>query len=197
MAKLAELTPEIDWPKFFADTGVPGITDLNVANPDFFKGLQAVFESTDLDTIKTYLRWQLIDSMPEYALPKAHERGGFQFQRSRTARAAAAGGALEAVRERRPMARWARRWARSMLRRNFPPQDKAFTLQMVHDIESAMDKEIETPDVDERPKPSRRQKPSCTWWRIRSAIPITGAIIRALEVVRGDARRQCVAGGGL
>ena len=40
VAKLAELTPEIDWPQLFADTGVAGITDLNVANPDFFKGLR-------------------------------------------------------------------------------------------------------------------------------------------------------------
>ena len=43
-AKLAELTPEIDWPKFFAATGEPGIADLNVTNPDFFKGLQAVLD---------------------------------------------------------------------------------------------------------------------------------------------------------
>ena len=78
-AKLTELTPAIDWPKLFADTGVPGIADLNVTNPDFFKGLQSVLESTDLDTIKTYLRWQLINSIPEYALPKSVEPGGLQL----------------------------------------------------------------------------------------------------------------------
>ena len=39
--QLAQLTPAIDWPQLFAKTGVPGIADLNVANPDFFKGLQS------------------------------------------------------------------------------------------------------------------------------------------------------------
>ena len=38
-SQLAQLTPAIDWPQFFVRTGVPGIADLNVANPDFFKGL--------------------------------------------------------------------------------------------------------------------------------------------------------------
>ncbi len=37
------------------------ISELNVANPDFFKGMNAVIQSTDLETIKTYLRWQLIN----------------------------------------------------------------------------------------------------------------------------------------
>ena len=79
VAKLTELTPEIDWPKFLADTGVSGIADLNVTNPEFFKGLQAVFASTDLDTIKTYLRWQFINSVPSYALPKALDEEDFDF----------------------------------------------------------------------------------------------------------------------
>ncbi len=79
VSKLAELTPAIDWIKLFAETGVPGVTELNVTNPDFFKGLQAVLESTDLDTIKTYLRWQLINSIPSHALPKALDDEDFDF----------------------------------------------------------------------------------------------------------------------
>ena len=50
-----------------------------MANPDFFKGLNALLASTDLDTIKTYLRWQLINSTPEYALPKAFDDEHFDF----------------------------------------------------------------------------------------------------------------------
>ena len=65
VAQLAALTPVIDWTEFFARTGVPGIASLNVANPDFFKGLEAVIDSTDLDTIKAYLRWQLVNSAPQ------------------------------------------------------------------------------------------------------------------------------------
>jgi endothelin-converting enzyme/putative endopeptidase len=140
--KLAELTPEIDWPKFFAATGEPGIAELNVANPDFFKGLETVFATTDLDTIKTYLRWQLINAVPSYALPKKMDAEDFDFfghklsgqpeQEARWKRCAAAtDGALgEAV-------------GQVYVASQFPASSKAFTLQMVRDIEDAMDKEIE------------------------------------------------------
>jgi len=142
VAKLAELTPEIDWPKFFADTGVPGVADLNVTNPDFFKGLQATLESTDLDTIKTYLRWQLINAVPSYALPKAMDEEDFDFfshklrgqpeQQARWKRCVeATDGALgEAL-------------GQVYVSSQFSAANKAYTLQMVHDIEGAMDKEIE------------------------------------------------------
>ncbi|MGO8760189.1 MAG: M13 family metallopeptidase [Terracidiphilus sp.] len=141
--KLAELTPEIDWPRLFAATGEPGLADLNVTNPDFFKGLAAVLDSTDLDTIKTYLRWQLIDASPSYALPKKLDAEDFDFfghklrgqpeQEARWKRCAAAtDGALgEAV-------------GQVYVASQFPPSSKAFTLQMVLDIEDAMDKEIGT-----------------------------------------------------
>jgi putative endopeptidase len=140
-AKLEELTPEIDWPKLFADTGEPGIADLNVGNPDFFKGLQEVLANTDLDTIKTYLRWQLIDSIPEWALPKTmsvedfnfndHELRGQPQQRPRWKRCVAAtDGALgEAL-------------GQVYVAHYFPAASKAFTVQMVHDIEGGMSEEI-------------------------------------------------------
>jgi putative endopeptidase len=142
-AKLAELTPAIDWPGLFADTGAPGISDLNVANPDFFKGLEAVLESTDLDTIKTYLRWQLINSVPSYALPKALDDEYFDFYRHK----------LSGQLQQQP------RWKRCVsatdealgealgqiyVAANFPASSKAYTVQMVHEIEEAMDKEIDT-----------------------------------------------------
>jgi endothelin-converting enzyme/putative endopeptidase len=142
VAKLTELTPAIDWPKLFADTGVPRIAELNITDPDFFKGLQAVLDSTDLDTIKAYLRWQLISSIPEYALPKnlsqedfnfnSHELQGQPEQQARWKRCAAAtdGAMGQAV-------------GQVYVAENFPAASKAFTLQMVHDIEAAMGTELE------------------------------------------------------
>jgi len=141
-AKLIELTPAIDWTKLFAATGVAGIAELNVANPDFFSGLQAILESTDLDTIKTYLRWQLISSMPEYALPTAMSHEDFKFNENE----------LEGQPEQE--ARWKRCVAATdgavgmalgqvYVAHNFPAASKAFTVQMVHDIEAAMGTELE------------------------------------------------------
>ena len=141
-AKLSELTPIIDWQRLFTDTGVSGIAELNVANPDFFKGMQTILDSTDIDSIKTYLRWQLINSIPEFALPRAlsqedfkfndHELGGQPEQRARWKRCVAGtdsalGMALGQV----------------YVTQNFPAASKDFTLQMVHDIEAAMGSELE------------------------------------------------------
>ena len=143
VAKLTELTPSIDWPRMFTDTGVPGISDLNVANPDFFKGFQATLASTDLDTIKAYLRWQLINSISAYALPKALDDENFDFY----------------MRKLRGQPQQLPRWKRCVsatdgalgealgqvyVAANFPASSKAYTVQMVHDIEGAMSREIDT-----------------------------------------------------
>ena len=142
-AQLVGLTPEIDWTEFFERTGTPAFTELNVANPEFFKGLNTLLESTDLDTIKTYLRWQLINSTPSYTLPEAMDEETFNFygrelsgqpqQRARWKRCVqATDGALgEALGE-------------VYVKTNFTADDKARTVQMVHDIEAAMGQDIQS-----------------------------------------------------
>ncbi len=143
VSQLEGLTPEIAWTNLFAKTGAPTITELNVANPDFFKGLSGVLTTTDLDTIKTYLRWQLVNSTPSYALPEAMDDEVFAFygqklrgqpmQRARWKRCVqATDGALgDAIGE-------------VYVKAHFSATSKAATLQMVHDIEEAMDKNIDT-----------------------------------------------------
>ncbi len=145
VSQLSGLAPEIAWSEFFEDTNAPGFTELNVANPDFFRGLNSLLQSTDLETIKTYLRWQLIHSVPSYALPQAMDEETFNFygrdlsgqpqQKARWKRCVqATDGALgEALGE-------------VYVKENFSPESKARTVQMVHDIEAAMDKNIDTLD---------------------------------------------------
>ncbi|HEX4037470.1 MAG TPA: M13 family metallopeptidase [Acidobacteriaceae bacterium] len=142
-AQLAALIPDIDWTQLFARTGTPPVTEINVANPDFFKGLQSILASTDLSAIRAYLRWQLIDSTPSWSLPQAMDDEDFTFfgrelrgqpqQRARWKRCSQAtdnalGEALGQV----------------YVAHYFPPSSKAATLQMVHDIENAMDRELNT-----------------------------------------------------
>ena len=142
-SQLAGLTPEIAWQEFFERTGTPAFTDLNVANPEFFKGLNSLLQSTDLETIKTYLRWQLVLGTPSYALPEAMDEETFDFygrdlsgqpqQRARWKRCVqATNGAMgEALGE-------------VYVKENFSPESKARTVQMVQDIEAAMGQDIET-----------------------------------------------------
>ncbi len=140
---LEKLAPAIDWKKFLADIGTPPVTELNVANPDFFKGLNSILDATSLDTIKLYLQWQLINGIPSTALPQAFDDAHFNFY----------GKELRGQPEQRP------RWKRCVQETDgalgealgqvyvaeaFPPSSKAATLQMVHDIEGAMDADIGT-----------------------------------------------------
>ncbi len=183
--KLAELTPEIDWPQFFTLTGVAQIDSLNVANPDFFKGLQAVFDSTDLETIKTYLRWQLINATPGWALPKAEDDEDFDFYQHK----------LRGQPEQQ--ARWKRcvdatdsalgeALGQVYVASQFPASSKTFTLQMVHDIEDAMGKEIDAQTwMSEETKEKAKAKLHLVADKI--GYPDHWRDYTALTVVRGDA----------
>lgn len=145
ISQLSALTPVIDWNKLFERTNTPAFTELNVTNPEFFKGLNSLLQSTDLETIKTYLRWQLINSTPSYALPQAMDEEVFDFY----------GRDLSGQPQQRP------RWKRCVqatdgalgealgevyVQDNFSPESKARTVQMVHDIEGAMGTDIDSLD---------------------------------------------------
>ncbi|HEY1804721.1 MAG TPA: M13 family metallopeptidase [Terracidiphilus sp.] len=183
--ELAKLTPDIDWPQLFARTGVPGIADLNVTNPDFFKGLQAILDSTDLETIKTYLRWQLVNSTPSYALPKAMYDADFEFY----------GRELSGEQVERP------RWKRCVsatdnalgqaigqvyVNSQFSAAQKAFTSQMVHDIENAMDSEL---DKQDWMSPETRAKAKAKLQMVANKVgyPEHWRDYSKLSVTRGDA----------
>ena len=142
---VAGLTPDVSWIQFFKDTDTPPITEINVANPDFFKGLNALLSSTSLPVVQTYLRWQVINSTPSEVLPKVFDDEHFDFY----------GRKLRGQPEQR--ARWKRcvqatdaalgeALGQVYVAQEFPPSSKQATLQMVHDIETAMDQDINTLD---------------------------------------------------
>jgi putative endopeptidase len=143
VSQLATLAPGIAWDRFLKAAGTPPVSELNVTNPDFFKGMNALLASTDLETLKTYLRWQLVHATDSLVLPKAFDDEIFDFYRRKLA------GQPE------PRARW-KRCAQATdgalgeavgqvyVAQEFPPSSKQATVQMVHDIEAAMGQEIDT-----------------------------------------------------
>src|SRR4029077_12354511 len=55
------LAPNFYLNRYFAASGTPAFTELNVSNPDFFKRTNGVIESEPLDALKTYVSWRLLD----------------------------------------------------------------------------------------------------------------------------------------
>lgn len=184
-ASVIQMAPGIDWIGFFADTGVAGVTELNVVNPDFFKGLQALLDSTDLETIKTYLRWQLINSVPGYDLPKAMDDEDFDF------------GGRKLIGQPEQRARWKRCTSATenalgeavgqvYVASQFPAASKEYALQMVHDIEAAMGREI---DSQTWMSPETKEKARVKLHMVADKIgyPDQWRDYSKLEVIRGDA----------
>jgi putative endopeptidase len=145
VSELEKLTPGIDWPRFLTEAGAPAVSQLNVTNPEFFKGLNALLDATDMNTIKAYLRWQAINGVPGIVLPQAFDEEDFDFfgrklrgqpeQRARWKRCVqATDGALgEAL-------------GQVYVAQEFSPASKEATVQMVKDIESAMDWDLDSLD---------------------------------------------------
>jgi putative endopeptidase len=200
VSELANLTPGLAWDRFLAASGAPRVTEINIANPDFMKGLNALIASTDMETIKTYLRWQLITSTPGYVLPKALDDEHFDFygrklrgqpeQRARYKRCVQAtdAGLGEAL-------------GQVYVAQEFPPANKQATLQMVEDIEAAMDQDIDTLEwMSSATKARAREKLRAVAdkigypdrWRDYSTLTIArdDAFGNALRATEFESRRQ-------
>ncbi|HEY3704965.1 MAG TPA: M13 family metallopeptidase [Terracidiphilus sp.] len=180
-----KMVPALDWKVFFQDTGTPPIEKLNVTYPPFFKALNSLIESTDLDTIKTYLRWQLINATPSTALPEKFDEEHFNFY----------GKTLSGQQQQQP------RWKRCVqatdgalgealgevyVKQAFPPSSKQATQQMVRDIENAMDKDLDTLDwMSAATKVKAREKLHAIANKI--GYPDKWRDYSSLKVERGDA----------
>jgi putative endopeptidase len=145
VAELEKLTPALDWPRLLSDADFPPVTEINVTNPDFFKNLNALLDSTDLATIKVYLRWQLIASADSTVLPKALDDEMFDFNDH-----ILSGQPGQKARWKRCVQSTDRSLGEALgqvyVAKEFPPSSKAATLQMVRDIENAMDQDLDTLD---------------------------------------------------
>ena len=140
--ELVSMSPGIDWPKYFAGVGAPAITALNVTEPNFFRTLESVIVQTNLDDLKTYLRWHLVHAEASM-LPKPFDDENFHFYRQ----------ILTGAKEQQ--ARWKRcvtavdgdlgfALGQKYVEETFGPEGKARTLKMVQEIEKALQTDIGT-----------------------------------------------------
>ncbi len=142
--QLAAQAPILKFKEVLSETGVPSLPTLNVASPEFFKGLESILQSADLETIKTYLRIRLVDS-EAMRLPKKFDEEHFNFygrelqgtpqqeQRSKRCVSATDSGLGEVL-------------GKFYVAKYFAGDSKAKTLALVKEIEASMDQDIQQVD---------------------------------------------------
>jgi putative endopeptidase len=143
-AELAKLAPDIDWPAYFRRQQAPPIASLNVAQPEFVRGMDALLARTPLDQWKVYLRWHLVSAEAPH-LSSAFVDEDFRFR----------GKVLQGTEKLQE--RWQRCVAgadrqlgfalgRLYVEKYFPPEAKAHADRVVHNLIAALRADIETLD---------------------------------------------------
>ena len=77
------LAPSFYLETFFTASGAPAFSDLNVGNPEFFKQANSVVESESLDSLKTYVSWQLMRGAAPW-LSKPFVEANFKMRQALT-----------------------------------------------------------------------------------------------------------------
>ena len=140
--KLIAMSPTFDWRTYLATVGVPGTKVLNVSQPKFVQTLDRELKRRPLADWKRYLRWHLVNVSARYLSP-AFVDEDFAFY----------GKYLTGSEQMAP--RWKRcvRWVdrdlgealgQVFVQKNFSPELKQRTLEMVLGIEHAMEEDLRT-----------------------------------------------------
>jgi putative endopeptidase len=146
---LQGLTPDWNWADYFKEINLVEPGDINVHQPDFFKGANATFTSAPIDDWKTYLRWHLIDGTAS-ELSKDFVNESFNFNDA----------TLRGTKQIKP------RWKRVVISTDealgealgklyvadyFPPEAKARALELVNNLKEALKDRIKTLDWMDEP----------------------------------------------
>ncbi len=178
------LAPSFLVANYVTDLGTPKFSALNVANPEFFKSLDAELKTASLDDLKTYMRWHVVHEFAA-VLPVPFVNENFDFF----------GKTLFGAKELRP--RWKRCTAASdanlgealgkvYVEKYFPAEAKARTLKMVKELEEALGKDIQSLDwMSETTKKQALVKLDAIQNKI--GYPDKWRDYSSLKIVRGDA----------
>jgi len=65
-AELEQIAPHITWSDYFNAMGQSGLTEVNVAMPEFIKAMDNALQTYTIAEWKTYLRWRLLNATAPY-----------------------------------------------------------------------------------------------------------------------------------
>lgn len=139
---LKNVMPNFDWVTYTNKLGTPKFAEINVAHPDFFKGVDPLLTSVSIDDWKTYLRWHLVhDAADALSTPFVNENFDFYSR------------ILNGTKELQP------RWRRCVIatdgalgealgevyvKKAFPPEAKARMKELVNNLIVALREDIPT-----------------------------------------------------
>jgi putative endopeptidase len=137
---LEQMVPSFDWPAYYRTLKAPQFEIINAAPPAFFKELEAQLKGEPIANLRNYLRFHLANGYAAY-LSSQFVQENFDFYLKY----------LRGAKELQP--RWKRcvqytdrdlgeALGQAYVRKVFPPELKASTLEMVRRIEDAMAQRI-------------------------------------------------------
>ncbi len=83
VAQISSTAPNFHLERYFAAIHTPEFKELNVVNPDFFKTVNPLIESTPLADWKTYMTWQMLNAAAAW-LSDDFVNEDFKFQQALT-----------------------------------------------------------------------------------------------------------------
>ena len=148
--ELQALTPHFDWARYLTASPRRRFTSINVTEPDFFKAFDAAARRRRRSTTcKTYLRWHLCTRRRDL-LPKAFVDENFRFYRTTLHRRARSCGRAGSAACSTRTSDLGEALGKAFVEETFGPQAKADTLKMVHEIEAALEQDIDDARLDDR-----------------------------------------------
>jgi endothelin-converting enzyme/putative endopeptidase len=183
-AELQALTPEFNWAAYFRAAGAPAVDVVNVAEPEFLRAFNELLKSAPVEDLKTYLRWHVVHANA-FILSSPFVDENFKFYST----------TLRGIAEQR--LRWKRcvqytdgdlgeALGQAFVARTFGPKAKADMLDMVRNVESALENDIATlPWMTDATRAQAVKKLRAISNKI--GYPDTWRDYGALQIVRGDA----------
>ena len=182
LEEAAALAPNFYLARFFAASGTPQFSSLNVSNPDFFKQVNSLLETESLDGLKTYVSWHLLDGFAPWLSPPFVD-ANFKMQQALTGQS-----------EIKP--RWKRcvnatddslgeALGQRYVEQAFGAEGKQRMLKMVDALEKSLDQDVRSlPWMTEQTKQEAKLKLDA----IRNKIGYPGVWrdYSSLKIVRGD-----------
>ncbi|HEX2329119.1 MAG TPA: M13 family metallopeptidase [Candidatus Angelobacter sp.] len=142
--ELEGIAPNFQFASFFAATGAPSFSEVNVVPPDFFQKTNAVIDSVPMADWKTYLRWHAVHGAAPF-LSEQFVNANFKFY----------GQFLNGQKELQ--ARWKRcvqttdgllgeALGQPYVDETFGTEGKERMLQLVHNVEASLGEDIQNLD---------------------------------------------------